>query len=308
MRCRRWAQLDEMATNTFFNHTNPRNVDAGIYEDLLIEAIQIHGVDVYYLPRSIVELDKILNEPILSKFDEAYKIEVYPSDLEGFGGQDLLSKFGLQIKDEFTVIMAQRRFAQSIVPNLTNAQVRPYEGDLIFIPFANKLFEIRYVEDETQFYQLSRLPTWELRCELFTYEGQSIDTDVEDIDDIESDLTSREQVVVNIVSGTFKKGENVTLVTPSAAIITAEFVGKEVVGSDTIISLADITFPAGSVLPLVSGTTISGDKSGAEALIVSQVNLEDETPIEDEFADNSEFEANVDDLFDTSEDNPFGAL
>jgi len=297
-----------MATNTFFNHNNPRNADAGIYEDLLIEAIQIHGVDVYYLPRNIVELDKILNEPILSKFDEAYKIEVYPSDLEAFGGQDLLSKFGLQIKDEFTVVLAKRRFAQAIVPNLTKAQTRPYEGDLIFVPFANKLFEIRFVEDEKPFFQLNNLPVWQLQCELFTYEGQSIDTDIAAIDDIESAHSAREQAIVNIISGTFKKGENVTLITPSAAIITAEFVRKDVAGSNTIISLVDITFPAGTVLPLVAGTTISGDKSGAEALIVAQVNLENEIPIEDDFADNSEFEANADDLFDISEDNPFGAL
>ena len=182
-----------MPINPHFNHSNPCNVDAILYEDLIIESIQIKGFDVYYIPRSIIEEDTILNEEIESKFTSAYSIEVYLTDQDGFGDGDLLSKFGLQVKDQATFQFAKRRWTELIQSNINDiVQDRPYEGDLLYDPISKKLFEIRYVEDEVPFYQLANLPVYEIQCELFVYEGQDIDTGVEEIDNIGTDYNSEE--------------------------------------------------------------------------------------------------------------------
>jgi len=196
-------------------------------EDLTIEAIKIYGHNVKYLPRTKVKEDNLFGEDILSTFNEAIDVEMYIKNVEGFEGEgDLLSRFGLEIRDQITFTVARKRFDQAITspkmmtevgynlifesgdnntPSrqyLTGSQDtesmmlegddylnqinRPQEGDLIYFPMVGKIFEIKFVEHEQIFYQTGRLQTYDVRCELFEYSSQRIDTGDNNIDTIET--------------------------------------------------------------------------------------------------------------------------
>jgi hypothetical protein len=194
-------------------------------EDLVVESIKIAGVEVQYLPRNAVDRDNFLGEAPLSKFDLAVPIEVYMNNVQNFEGEgDLLSKFGLEIRDSITLTMARRRWEQIRSEKLTTendytyqietantlaygsvdnimleagsangysiTSSRPREGDLIFIPFINNgngaIYEVKFVEHEKVFYQFGKLYTYELKCELFRYSSERIDTGNTQIDSIEN--------------------------------------------------------------------------------------------------------------------------
>ena len=171
----------------------PRNVyfsqavksEQNLFEDLIIESLKIYGQDVYYIPRTLVNRDNILGEDAASKFDDAYIIEMYIENIDGFEGSgDLYSKFGLEMRDEVTFVVSRRMWNQSIGKFSTNTiNPRPQEGDLIFLPLSNTFFEISYVEDEDPFYQLSKLPTYKLKCNQFEYSDEAFDTGIDIIDD-----------------------------------------------------------------------------------------------------------------------------
>ncbi len=150
----------------------------------------MYGVEVYYLPRQYVTENTVIKEVIESKFESAFPLEAYVDSYEGFGGQGtLLSKFGIMEKDDLTLVISRERFAGYITPliksiaNIGGATDRPREGDLIWFPLGDKLFEIKYVEHEQPFYQLEKNYVYQLRCELFRYEDEVIDTGVDNIDD-----------------------------------------------------------------------------------------------------------------------------
>lgn len=172
-----------MTTSPFFNHFSTVTEQA-LIQDLVTESIQIGGVDIQYLPRtSNTGLDDILNESDISSFNNTHVIEVYVKDLEGFEGDgDLLSKFGLEIRDEITFVVSLERFANVVAPYISGD--RPREGDLIFFPFNNKLFEIKFTEHEPVFYQLGTQQMYEMRCELFEYSGETFDTGNTTIDSL----------------------------------------------------------------------------------------------------------------------------
>lgn len=215
-----------MSTNVYFNNfAYAREQD--LVEDLTIEAIKIYGHDVKYLPRTRVNTDNLFGEDVLSKFDEAIDIEMYIKNVEGFEGEgDLLSRFGLEIRDQITFTVARKRFDQAITSPKLMTQVgynlifesgdnnapsrqylsgsqdteammlegddylntinRPQEGDLIYFPMVGKIFEIKFVEHEQIFYQTGRLQTYDVRCELFEYSSERISTGNTEIDAIES--------------------------------------------------------------------------------------------------------------------------
>ena len=141
------------------------------------------------MPRKYVTKYKVIREVIQSEFDNAYPIEAYVDNYEGYGGQGtLLSKFGIQEKDDLTLIISRERFEDYITPLIKNLpdielSTRPKEGDLIFFPLGDRLFEIKYVEHEIPFYQLKKNYVYQLRCELFRYEDEVIDTGIETIDE-----------------------------------------------------------------------------------------------------------------------------
>jgi len=215
-----------MSTNVYFNNfAYAREQD--LVEDLTIEAIKIYGHNVKYLPRTRVNTDNLFGEDVLSKFDEAIDIEIYIKNVEGFEGEgDLLSRFGLEIRDQITFTVARKRFDQAITSPKLMTQVgynlifesgdnntpsrqylsgsqdteammlegndylntinRPQEGDLIYFPMVSKIFEIKFVEHEQIFYQTGRLQTYDVRCELFEYSSERISTGNTEIDVIES--------------------------------------------------------------------------------------------------------------------------
>ena len=164
-------------------NTNEKN----LYEDLIIEGLKIYGHDVYYLPRTLVNRDLILGEDSLSKFDDSYLIEMYVETTEGLAGeQELISKFGLEIREETTFMLSKRRWTDAVDSYHTMIKEgRPNEGDIIYYPLMNKFFEISFVEDQEPFFQLGNLPVYKLRARTWEYSSEKLDTGVTDIDSAE---------------------------------------------------------------------------------------------------------------------------
>lgn len=175
-----------MATNPYISQKN--RSEQGLYEDLIIESIKFYGQDVYYLPREIVEKEDIFLDSIQSQFGDAYKVEVYIENAEGFDGEgDIFTKFGIEIRDQATFVIARRRWRELVGDRLADAQFRPREGDVIYLPMSESLFQVMKVETETPFYQLSQLPTFRMQCELFEFSDEDFDTGISDIDNVEVD-------------------------------------------------------------------------------------------------------------------------
>jgi len=211
-----------MAVNKFFHDSNKTSISAerNLYKNLIKEAIQIHGHDVYYVNRTFVNEDTLFGEDTSSTFSESQLIEMYVENAEGGleGEKELVSKFGLDIKDEVTFVVSKERF-QDITKQVvlesgttetfgavlledetttsesaylvnedesTDAD-RPLEGDLVFHPIINKMFEISFVDHDEPFFQLDNNPVYKLKCRLFEYGSEGIDTGVSAIDQIETD-------------------------------------------------------------------------------------------------------------------------
>ncbi len=193
--------------------------EKSLYEDIVIEGLRIYGHDVYYLPRTIINKDGVFNEAALNEFGEAFQVEMYVENIDGFEGEgDILSKFGLEMRDQMKLVVSNRRWEQLVGRFQPNAEARPQEGDLIYFPLVKGLFEIRYVEEETPFYQLQNIPTFKLSCELFEYSNEAIDTGVEEIDVFETKFASRTTLTLGTGTGTFATGEDVTQTVSSLTI------------------------------------------------------------------------------------------
>jgi len=178
-----------MATNSYFR--NYDNVyEQNLIDDLVIESIQIYGIDVIYIARSqtLQGEDKILNEDDMPMYDEVYFFETYVKNVDGFEGEgDFLSKFGLQIRDQVTFTTAIRTFERHVTKD-AQSRIRPYEGDLIWFPLNEKIYEIKHVEHESIFYQTGALQVYDMRCELIEYSGQRFDTGRPEIDGYFADI------------------------------------------------------------------------------------------------------------------------
>lgn len=199
-----------MPVNHYFqNYSAAKNNEQRLYEDLLVESIQIMGHDVYYLPReSWDQTDQIFGENVNARFEKAYKIDMYIANVDGFQGDgEFFSKFGLEIRDNSTFVVARRTFMKWIPANVT---LRPREGDLIYVPLMNKIFEVTFVEDKATFYTSgNRLPViYELRCETFRYSNENLDTGIPEIDEIEDQTTYTIEVELT-GNGNYQIGETV---------------------------------------------------------------------------------------------------
>jgi hypothetical protein len=158
-----------------------------LYEDLIIEGLKIYGQDVYYLPRTLVNRDLILGEDMLSKFSSALLVEAYMETTEGFAGeQEIINKFGLEIREDTTFMISKRRFNDAVDEKATLIKDgRPNEGDIIYMPLMNSFFEIQFVQDQEPFFQLGQLPVYKLVCTRWEYSSEQIDTGVGTIDSAE---------------------------------------------------------------------------------------------------------------------------
>ena len=163
--------------------------EQGLIQDLINEQLRMYGVEVYYLPRKYLTEKTIIKEVIESAFDNAYPIEAYVENFDGYGDNTtILSKFGIQALNELTIIISKERFEEYITPLIkdqSNIKLssRPKEGDIIYFPLGDRLFEIKFVEHEQPFYQLQKNYVYTLKCELFRYEDEVIDTGISFIDD-----------------------------------------------------------------------------------------------------------------------------
>jgi len=158
-----------------------------LFENLIIEGLQIYGFDVFYLPRTLVNRDIILGEDTLSKFDDSHIIEMYMESNEGFAGeQELISKFGLEIREDTTFTLAKRRWQDAVDSYHTMiVEGRPNEGDIIYVPLMNSFFEIQFVEDQEPFFQLGQLPVYQLKVTRWEYSSEQLNTGITDIDSAE---------------------------------------------------------------------------------------------------------------------------
>ena len=192
-----------MPLNPFFLQGSPN--EQFLVQDLINEHIQMHGVEVFYLPRKIFKTDNIIREIQSSKFDDVFTIEAYINNFDGYApDSDIMTKFGLRLKNEISLTISRERYEEFIAPFLEGISsgiregriteydfadliTRPKEGDLIYFPLGERLFEIKRVEHEKPFYQLGSSYTYELSCELYEYENELIDTAIEEVDNTVED-------------------------------------------------------------------------------------------------------------------------
>jgi hypothetical protein len=304
----------------------PRNVyfsqavksEQNLYEDLIIESLGIYGQDVYYIPRTLVNRDNILGEDPASKFDDAYLMEMYIENTEGFeGAGDLYSKFGLEIRDDATFIVSRRRWESRVGVFSSNlVDPRPQEGDLIFLPMTNSFFEISFVEDDSPFYQLSNLPVYKMQCSLFEFNDEEFDTGIAEIDTKTVQSAYQLSMDVNITGGNhYEVGETVRQTVSDGVVVFGEVAARTKV-SDTSsqIYVANIgatgtteykSFIESLSAPLVGDNT--GYSGTINAIYDSIADASSGRVFStDEAAQNMDFEIDADGFIDFSESNPFG--
>ena len=283
-----------MALNPFFLQGSAN--EQRLIQELINEQLKIYGVEVTYIPRKFVRKETIIKEVSSSKFDDNFSLEAYVANYEGYGGSgDILTKFGMSLRDDLNLVISRERFEDFITPFLVaigeddlELTSRPKEGDLIYFPLGQRLFEVKFVEHEKPFYQLGKLYVYELQCELFEYEDEVIDTSIDEVDqtlETQGYITSlqlisygsRANATASLSTGYVQKiylnndGSGYTS-TPSVTISTAPAGGinASAVAITTSIggvySIKDIVLTnAGAGYSVAPSITISGSGSGAAA-------------------------------------------
>ena len=225
-----------MPTNVYFD--TGTTSEQRLYENLIIEQLRAFGHDVYYLPRKLVKEDTLFGEDTLSSFNDAYIVEMYLDNIEGFEGQkEMMTRFGLDMQDEATWVVSRRRFEQLISTdqNLI-VTTRPNEGDLIYFPRAKKLFEISFVDHDDPFYQIYNLPVFKMRCRTFEYSSESLDTGVSEIDTIETSESTDALAYQLVLETATESGTNFLITEDGAFVVTEEY------NIDTIDTSSDSEF------------------------------------------------------------------
>ena len=261
-----------MALNPFFQQG--ARSEQNLVQDLINEQLRMYGVEIHYLPRKYMSEKTIIREVVQSTFNDSYPLEAYIDNFDGYADNPtLLSKFGIEQTNEVTLVISRERWETYIEPLLKNESnvkltTRPKEGDLVYFPLGDRLFEIKYVEHEKPFYQLQKTYVYTLKCELFRYEDEIIDTGVSEIDDVltgdEADGTSEDGISTLLGSS-----QTLTLV-GTGATATAE-IGFNTEGSIRLISLSNrgggytavptigvSSAPVGGVTGILTATMISG--------------------------------------------------
>jgi hypothetical protein len=288
--------------NNYFNNF-PKNVtnEQLLIEDLVIESMQIHGMEVFYLPRSTRDqVDYLFGEDPLKTYTKAYPIEMYLENVLGMDGEgDIISKFGLEIRDELSLLVARRRFAATI------PQVRPNEGDLIYVPLVQNFFEITFVEHENNqamFYTLGKgrganVYLYAIRMKQFVFSNEIIETGISEIDEQIRDSYPRNRLTLSTVSGKFLNDEIVyqgnTYQTRTSEALVYDFIANSYIDSYRTIG----TFKTGTLIGKTSGATAN--------IIVSSDMVTLDNAFED-IIDNNRIQTEAQPIIDWSETNPFG--
>ena len=303
-----------MPRNVFFSQAVKS--EQSLYEDLIVESLQIYGQDIYYVPRTLVSRDNILGEDPASKFDDAYLMEAYLENIDGFeGAGDLMSKFGLEIRDEATFVISRRVWERLVGKFSSNViDPRPQEGDVIFLPMTNSFFEINFVEDDSPFYQLSNLPVYRMQCSLFEYADEDFDTGIETID-LKTGQSAYQVFLDVTVSGGnhFEVGETVSQIVSTGITVSGE-VQQRTKTSDTAgtygISNIGVTGSSGVAKDFIVSSTavLTGGTNSYTGTITKVYDVSDntETFTTDGAAENVAIELEADSFIDFTESNPFG--
>src|SRR6056300_154707 len=178
-----------MHTNFYFQsgNTSGTTAEQRLIEDLIIESLKIYGHDVFYLPRTLVDEDTIFDEDTLSQFTQAYPLEMYLENVDGYEGEgDLFTRFGIEVRDQATFVLARRRWDELVATSggIFTQDTRPSEGDLLYFEKTKSLFEIKQVQFQDPFYQAGKLYVFKLVCDLFEYSSEVIDTGITSLDNI----------------------------------------------------------------------------------------------------------------------------
>ena len=291
-----------MATNLYFSQG--RKSEQDLYENIIIESLKIYGQDVYYIPREIVRRDRIFKDDSTSRFDNAYKIEMYIENTEGFDGEgDLFTKFGVEIRDAATFIVSRKRFHSAVAKYEAADDTpfyRPREGDLIFLSLTQTFFEITYTDTESPLYHLKDLPVFKMRCEMFEYNDEDFDTGVESIDTVETIHAYQNVLTFPNGTGTYELQETITQVN-SGFTMTGEVTDLDYSDSDALkVSVSHFGASDGkyhswtTTNPVVGSTTLV---SATPTAITEELH---------DGAQNESFEEVGDGFIDFSETNPFG--
>lgn len=299
-----------MPTNFYFNNfpTDQITSEQLLVEDLVIEAMQIHGMDVYYLPRTSGDSEDMLyGEDTLRKYVTAYSLEMYLENVTGMDGEgDFISKFGLEIRDELTLLVSRRRFKYTTgASNL----IRPREGDLIYIPLIQNFFEITFVEhenDQAMFYTLGRgrggnVYVYALKMKQLVFSEEYIFTGVDEIDSQIRDAYKRERITMAVGgTGTYVQDE---IVYQGGSLATANAKATVYSWTSTTRNL-DIIRVMGT---FANNTMSIGATSNARFISATVPNdtVFDNSAFED-ITDNTLIETESDAIIDFSENNPFG--
>jgi len=293
-----------MARNVYF--TDKVRSEQNLYEDIVIESLKIYGQDVYYLPRDIVSEDKVFGDDIPSRFNSSHKIEMYIENIQGFEGEgDLFTRFGVEIRDEATFIVSRRRWLDTVnkYDNEINS-TRPLEGDLIFLPMSNKLFQIQFVEHEQPFYQLSNLPVFKLRATLFEYNDEDLDTGVAQIDNIEASYAYTYILTLDR-DGIITAGETATQILDSATNLTITGEITKWSDSDNKLHLVHVNASDNKYHNFITTrhVTISGTYRSDSAYYPTLIAEDNKISSNEQ---NTDFSDESLDFLDFTEDNPFG--
>jgi hypothetical protein len=288
-----------MATNLYFQNTTS-HAEQELINSLTSEVIQIHGMDVFYLPRTLIKEDLIMGEDVLSKFSTAYEIEMYLKTTDGFGGEgDLVTKFGLDVRDEVIFTVHKDRF------ELSTDMDKPLEGDLIFLPISKGLFEIKFVEHEQPFYQAGKNYSFDLTCELFQYAEEQLETGISDIDAIEKEQGYTIDLVMSAGgSGVFTTDESIYQ-GPSLANATFKGIVVSWDATTRVLRLNDTSGAMAASTNVIGATSAASWSLSSTTDSTGKADLDQVLPTDDN-ADNLEFEIEADSILDFSENNPFG--
>lgn len=283
-----------MTTNRFFSSNYHSVKEQSLVEDLVTESIQIFGRDVYYLPRTLQKEDLIYGEDTISKFSNYFTIEMYLKSVEGFSGQgDMFRKFGLEIDDQATLVVSQRRFKEEVVDIYD--PIRPKEGDLIFFPWNNVLCEIKFVNNESIFYQLGKVYVWELTIRQYVFSHEDIKVGVDEIDDEVEGVEYQITIDAGAGTGNFIKDE---IVYQGTDLNTATAQGKivSITGANDKIQITNI------IGVFDTAIVVKGATSLANYAITS---LDPLNILKDASAANETIQTETSTVIDFSESNPF---
>ena len=302
-----------MPRNKYISHGSVS--EQNLLSDLIAEAIAIYGHETYYLPRKILKLDKILNEDVISEFADAYMCEMYIESIDGFEGDGkLISKFGLEIRDQLTFIVSVRRWNQLVGRfGYPEEQVRPREGDLVYLPMSKGLFEIKFVEDKKPFFQLNNNPTYKLIAELYEYPNTNIDTGVDEIDNVQRFASNGYSVFITYedAESKFNIGDKTILTFSDDSTGSCEILETEATDDLLVdkVYIGPLTFDNVIFKTLVPDITITNPISSVSG-VISSVNIigeadDDDVYHNDDNAQNSQLELEGNSWIDFSITNPF---